>query len=80
MVVIRARDRDVLRKLYSVLRALVKENKPVNASALSSQSAVICCFLIARKGSVCLGVTGGMISYLSQNVVSLIRMFNLKHF
>lgn len=39
-VVIRARDRDALRKLYSVLGALVKENKPVNASTLSSQSAV----------------------------------------
>lgn len=40
VVVIRARDRDTLRKLYSVLGALVKENKPVNASTLSSQSAV----------------------------------------
>lgn len=81
VVIISARDRGVLRKLYSVLRALVKENKPVNASTLSSQSAVICCFVIAAKGSVCLGVAGGTRTVqLSDPKYVLIRMFNLKVF
>ncbi len=46
--------------LCSALNALVKENNPVKASALFSQSAMIYSFVTAKKRAVCPSETDGM--------------------